>query len=104
MKERVLKAIIKEELEIRGYYVRKINERFSSGFPDLICIKDGRVIFIELKVEDNKPTPLQHNTLMTLAAKGAEALIIRQFNNERYVTKYNPDGETMACYYHDYKF
>lgn len=95
---------LRKELFEKGYYTIKMNERFSSGFPDLICIKKGRVIFMEVKVEGNKVTPLQQFNLETLALNGVEALVVRSLKGEKYITKFHPDGLTTACYYSEYGF
>lgn len=31
----------------------------TSGIPDLLCVKDGRAVFLEVKQPGKKPTPLQ---------------------------------------------
>lgn len=71
-----IQRLRKETLEPRGWLVFKINERFSSGFPDLICIRDKTVRFIEVKREFNQLTKIQKHTLQTIAQHDSEAQVI----------------------------
>lgn len=54
-----------EYAEILGWLVyhvfetRNYAKRTSSGFPDLVLVKDGRIIFAELKRETGKVSPAQ---------------------------------------------
>ena len=45
------------------------------GFPDIIAVRRGRVLFAELKAEDGKPTPAQRKWLWALAEAGAEVYV-----------------------------
>lgn len=47
------------------------------GFPDLVLVKDGRLVFAELKKELGRVTPEQTEWLAQLAATGAETYIWR---------------------------
>lgn len=35
------------------------SRRSTAGFPDLVLVRNGRIIFAELKVNRNRPTPAQ---------------------------------------------
>ena len=47
------------------------------GFPDIIAVRRGRVLFAELKAEDGKPTPAQRKWLSALAEAGAEVYVFK---------------------------
>jgi hypothetical protein len=44
-----------------------------NGFSDLICLKDGKTYFIELKVGRNKPTKAQLNFIEQMKTAGFSA-------------------------------
>jgi len=47
------------------------------GIPDRICVfPGGRVLFVEVKSEGKKPTPLQQHTLDDLTALGFTAVCV----------------------------
>jgi len=50
--------------------------RSPSGFPDRVLVRD-RVVFVELKAEDGRPTARQREWLTGLARAGAEAYLWR---------------------------
>jgi VRR-NUC domain len=43
------------------------SRRSQPGFPDLVMVKDSRLLFVELKREEGKPSPEQTKWLETLA-------------------------------------
>lgn len=49
----------------------------AGGFPDLTLVRGGRLVFAELKVGGNTPTPAQVVWLRALEAAGAEAYVWR---------------------------
>ncbi len=62
---------IRDTLMKNGYLSFKINERFSSGVPDLlILLGKGLVFFGEVKREGTPLTPLQEHHLDLIAARG----------------------------------
>lgn len=67
--ESVIQARIIKRMEARGYYVIKLLLTNKNGIPDLLCLKDGKASFIEVKRPGEKPRPLQeyrHNELREL--------------------------------------
>jgi len=62
-------------------YIVKISQRFQSGFPDCICIANGKVAFVELKVERNTVTKLQRKVLGDIAQAGGRVYILRKTCN-----------------------
>lgn len=68
-------------LKEAGCLTKKMSERFSSGFPDLIVIKEGNVCFIEIKAKGKKLTPLQNYTLKEIVEHGGLAYVVK-FNKD----------------------
>lgn len=71
MESNIQKNIIKKSEKL-GWYVVKIIQCNKPGFPDLQLMKDGMVIFIEVKDKGKKARPLQlyrHNQLKLLGFK-----------------------------------
>jgi hypothetical protein len=58
-----------------------------AGFPDIILFYDGRTIGIELKVANNKPTPVQMGTLARLREAGIHCYICRDVDRVQEVLK-----------------
>jgi Holliday junction resolvase-like predicted endonuclease len=82
-KTKVLRPWLRE----RGFKTYAISQRFSSGFPDLIALKNRKAAFVEVKIDDRPLTPLQQKTLREIAETQNMALIIRH-NTKRKVTSY----------------
>ena len=57
--ESAIQTKIKNELEKKGYLVIKLIQTTLNGIPDLMALRSGTTVFIEVKRPGNKPTPLQ---------------------------------------------
>jgi len=77
MTETDLKNRVKAALRNKypGIYIRKFNDRFTSGILDMIVIWRGVHIWIELKVQPNKPTPLQLYEIKKIQEAGGYAVV-----------------------------
>lgn len=75
MTESQYTKILREDFKSKGWLTYKISQRFSSGFPDFIAIKDGQVLFCEVKVNGNKLTSLQTLTMRAIEYHGGEIRI-----------------------------
>jgi hypothetical protein len=53
------------------------SRRSPGGFPDLVCVGPGGVLFRELKREGRNPTPAQQRWLDALTAAGSDAGVWR---------------------------
>lgn len=49
----------------RGRWVTPV-QADGAGFPDLVLVRQGRLLFVELKAEGKKPTPRQQEWLDAL--------------------------------------
>jgi hypothetical protein len=55
-----------------------IPDREAIGFPDLILVREDRIIFVELKGKTGRITEAQHDWLRALDQAGAETYIWRE--------------------------
>lgn len=58
--------------------VVKLSITNKPGFPDLMCLKDGKAVFIEVKRPGEKPRPLQRYRLEELTELGFEASVMSE--------------------------
>jgi hypothetical protein len=80
MTEADLQAKIRNLARQRGFnlvYHTYNSRRSDSGFPDLVMVNDGRLVFAELKSQKKEPTPDQRRWLYALANTGAEVFVWR---------------------------
>jgi Holliday junction resolvase len=75
--ESKIQAKIIKDYESMGYFVIKLIKTNKNGIPDLLCLKDGKGFFIEVKSENGKVKPLQHFRHEELLKYGFETLIKR---------------------------
>lgn len=57
-------------MEAQGYYVVKLILTNKSGIPDLLCLKNGKAFFVEVKRPGEKPRPLQYHRINELKEMG----------------------------------
>lgn len=72
LQSKVLKYIREKHKDI---FVWKASDRFIAGIPDIICIYNGKVLGIELKVGYNKPTAIQLATHQKMEDVGAVVVV-----------------------------
>tara|TARA_R110000868_G_scaffold273801_3_gene533019 strand:+ start:180 stop:434 length:255 start_codon:yes stop_codon:yes gene_type:complete len=76
MTEQQYQSKLIKEYEGKGYYVLKLIKTNKNGIPDLLCLKAGEVpIFVEVKKEGGKPSPLQEFRIKELKELGFNAFI-----------------------------
>ncbi len=85
--ERAIQADIIAYLRLKQYHVLRLNSgalpnaqgrpvhMLPAGTPDVLAIKDGRALFVEVKRPGNKPTALQQAMMETLRGYGARCLV-----------------------------
>ncbi len=76
MKESQLQSKIIERLKSHGWYVVKLIQTNVNGIPDLMCIRKGNVIFLEVKREGGELTPLQEHRIKQLNSFGVYARMV----------------------------
>jgi len=75
LESKIQRDIIKS-LEVAGWLVIKLIQTNKNGIPDLVCHKDGRTVYIEVKRPGKKPTKLQLYRLQQLWNAGIEAFVM----------------------------
>jgi len=81
MKESQLQTKVRKRLEAFGWLVIKLIQTNRNGIPDLMCIKGGRVIFMEIKTSDGVVSELQQHMLDKLNACGCHARVVRSIED-----------------------
>ena len=59
-----------KQLEAEGYYVLKLIRVNKTGIPDLIAIKEGEVLFSEIKTPKGKLSEIQKYRIKELESYG----------------------------------
>lgn len=59
-----------KQLEAEGYYVLKLIRVNKTGIPDLIAIKEGEVLFSEIKTANGKLSEIQKYRMKELESYG----------------------------------
>jgi Holliday junction resolvase len=78
MSEAKVQAKKIKELEEQGYYVIKLMKTNKNGIPDLIAIpKNSDVLFVEVKSEIGKLSPLQEYRIKELNNHGINTEVHR---------------------------
>jgi Holliday junction resolvase len=70
MKEQQIQAKRIKQLEAEGYYVLKLIKTSKNGIPDLIAIKEGEVLFSEIKTPNGKLSEIQKYRMKELESYG----------------------------------
>lgn len=70
MLEKNIQTKIKKKLEEKGYLVIKLIKTSCNGIPDLMCLKDGKAIFIEVKQPTGVLSELQKLRVKQLSDLG----------------------------------
>ena len=91
--EKATDALLRKRIKALGGKYIKIGTQYQSALPDRMCLlPGGRVVFVEVKSEGEKPTPLQdvthrefralrHRVEVIDTAEGVE-LFINSLNKE----------------------
>lgn len=90
MKESILQGRIRVFLINEGWEVIKLVLTSKPGIPDLMCLKNGKIIFIEVKQANGKLSKLQEYMINKLITIGFDTYVIRSVEqiktiiNEKY--------------------
>lgn len=68
----VLDYLIRED----GWFCNKLMAMSHAGWPDIIAIKNGKTLFVEVKKKGEKPNTLQDYTIKMLNNRGAIAIYV----------------------------
>ena len=76
-KESSIQTAISKALTENGWFVVKIMMASKNGIPDLMAIKNGRTIFIEVKNEIGRLSKIQEYRIKEMQQHGAEVIVAR---------------------------
>ena len=80
MSEAKFQAKLIKRLEALDWYVIKLITTNKNGIPDLLCLKEGKCIFIEVKTDKGALTKLQKFRIKELTEKGIDCYVVRPEN------------------------
>jgi len=74
----------KKEYEAKGYTVLKIMRLTTNGWPDLMCLKDAHVVWIECKEANDRLAELQKYRIDELIKMGFDAKCLQAGKGQIY--------------------
>jgi Holliday junction resolvase len=75
-----------KQYEAKGYLVVNLIKTNKNGITDLMCLKDGKAIFVECKEKNDTLKPLQKYRIDELIGKGFEAICLQDVKGIIYPT------------------
>ena len=87
MKESLLQSKIRKKLKDAGWFVTKLIQTSTNGIPDLLIIRNEIVIFIEIKKEDGRLSPLQQFRIEEMKSFGAIIIIAHTLTDIEHLCK-----------------
>ena len=90
MNEQQIQSKIKKKLEANGYIVINLIKTSMNGIPDLMCLKDGKIMFIEVKKTNGVLSQIQKIRLKQLKDKGFKCYVWTDL-----FVDFNWDGEEI---------
>lgn len=75
MTEQDIQTSIKNQLKRNGWLVTKLIQTSTNGIPDLLALKNGVAVFVEVKMPGNQPDPLQTLRIGQLRKQNFEVII-----------------------------
>jgi Holliday junction resolvase len=82
MLESKIQTKIKKKLQEDGWMVIKLIKTSMNGIPDLMCLKDGDVKFIEVKQPKGVISPIQQYVIDTLRTNGFDVEIWTNYKKD----------------------
>lgn len=76
MKEKHLEQALKTTIEAVGGICWKLVSPGVAGVPDRICLKAGRIVFVELKAPGKHPRPIQKRRIKQLRDQCFTVLVV----------------------------
>jgi Holliday junction resolvase len=77
MKESTIQSKIAKRLRENGWLVVKLIQTTMNGIPDLMAIRKGNVIFLEVKREGEDATELQKYVMDNINKAGCFSAVVR---------------------------
>ena len=88
-KENEIQSQVREYLRLKDWYVIRNQQSMGShrGLADLTAVKNGRVVFIEIKTKKGKLSKHQEKFRDDINAQGGEYVVIRSLDEIIYWEK-----------------
>lgn len=85
MLERTIVAKVLKVAKSLGWFAVKIHGSAyqMAGLPDILAIKAGRAVWLEVKVSGNKPSAIQLRRIKELAAAGCSCAVVYSADEAR---------------------
>jgi len=80
MLESKRQAKVRNKLKKDGYLVVQLIKTSPNGMPDTLALKDGKVMFIEMKQPNGVVSPLEEVTHEKIREQGFEVKIWTDYN------------------------
>lgn len=81
MRESELQTKIKQRLEKHGWLVVKLISTNWNGIPDLLCMRKGVSMFLEVKTDTGILAQLQEHRIKTLNSIGIHSRVVRSLED-----------------------
>jgi len=82
MTEQAIQSKIKKKLELSGWLVIKLMKTSMNGIPDLMCLREGQTMFIEVKTGKGVVSPLQLERISQLRKQGFICKIWKDYETD----------------------
>lgn len=82
MTEQYRQSKISSRLKKEGWLVVKLMKTTLNGIPDLMCLRNGVVFFVEVKTPKGILSELQKYTISELQKQGFETKIWTDYEND----------------------
>ena len=82
MTEQYRQSKISSRLKKEGWLVVKLMKTTMNGIPDLMCLRNGIVFFVEVKTPKGILSELQKYTISELQKQGFETKIWTDYEND----------------------
>ncbi|MFW5887701.1 MAG: VRR-NUC domain-containing protein [Bacteriovoracia bacterium] len=81
--ENDVKRVVKDYLSVKGWYHFYILQGMGAfkGIPDIIAIKNGRVLFLEIKKPTGKQSEHQKEFQKNIEHQGGEYVLVRKLED-----------------------
>jgi Holliday junction resolvase len=73
-------------LERCGWYVVKLIQTNKNGIPDLLCISEGKCMFVEVKRPPARARPLQIHRINELMNHGVSAIVAHSIDDLKLIS------------------
>ncbi len=82
MLESARQTQIKKKLQEDGWIVVKLIKTSLTGIPDILALKDGKAMFVEVKQIKGVLSPIQSHVIETLRTNGFEVEIWTKYKED----------------------